>query len=130
MTVLLTTPNSPVSTELAKLTDIAWAAGLIEGEGCFTLHSDMKRPYFLLDMTDKDVLERFQEVFPNTNLRGPYKHKNKEHHKPRWRVDAYGDACVYIMQSVYPYMFTRRKEKIDELISKDQGRAIDNNRCK
>lgn len=97
--------------------NVAWAAGLIEGEGCFTLHSDKKRPYFLLDMTDKDVLQNFQQVFPETNLRGPYSHKNKPQHKERWRIDAYGQKCVQIMEAVYPYMGTRRKLKIEELLN-------------
>lgn len=96
--------------------DIAWAAGLIEGEGCFTLHSDGKRAYFIMDMTDKDVLENFQKVFPNTNLRGPYVHKNKPHQKSRWRIDAYGDKCTEVMKAVYPYMGIRRKAKINSLL--------------
>ena len=100
----------------------AWAAGLIEGEGCFTYHSDGKRPYFLMDMTDKDVLQKFQVVFPETNLRGPYLHKNKPLHKERWRIDAYGDKCVHIMKAVYPWMGQRRKNKIDELLTHDDNR--------
>lgn len=101
--------------------NIAWAAGLIEGEGCFTLHSDGKRPYFLMDMTDKDVLEKFQVVFPNTNLRGPYIHKNKPKHKERFRIDAYGDKAIIIMKSVYPYLGQRRKARVDELLSNDNN---------
>lgn len=96
--------------------NIAWAAGLIEGEGCFTLHSDGKAPYFLMDMTDKDVLENFQKVFPNTNLRGPYLHKNKPKHKPRYRIDAYNNACKEIMQAVFPYLGLRRKAKVLEFM--------------
>lgn len=101
--------------------NIPWAAGLIEGEGCFTWHSDGKRPYFLLDMTDKDVLENFQKVFPETNLRGPYFHKNKPHTKARWRIDAYGNKCETIMDAVYPYMGYRRKDRIDDLRKKKNG---------
>ena len=104
---------------------VAWAAGLIEGEGCFTKHSDGKAPYFLMDMTDKDVLEHFQKVFPNTNLRGPYVHKNKPIHKPRYRIDAYGENCKYIMKAVFPYLGDRRKKKVleflPELESKDDN---------
>lgn len=95
--------------------DISWAAGLIEGEGCFTWHSAGKAPYFLLDMCDKDVLENFQRVFPDTSLRGPYFHKGREHYKPRFRIDAYGSKCCLIMDAVYDYMGERRKMKIDEL---------------
>lgn len=95
---------------------IAWASGLIEGEGCFTRHSQSLAPYFLMDMADKDVLEHFQKVFPNTNLRGPYVHKNKPKNKPRYRIDAYGEECKYIMRSVFLYLGDRRKKKILEFL--------------
>lgn len=98
---------------------VEWAAGLIEGEGCFTWHSDGKHPYFLMDMTDKDVLEDFQIVFPFVTLRGPYTHKNKPLHKARYRVDAFGPKAILIMKAVYPYMGIRRKAKIDEFLNDD-----------
>lgn len=94
--------------------DIAWAAGLIEGEGCFTKHTG--HPYLLLDMTDKDVIEKLYSIFPNGTIRGPYNHKNKPHHKPRWRFDAFGTKCITIMKAVYPYMCERRKQKIESLL--------------
>lgn len=93
--------------------DIAWAAGLIEGEGCFTIHTG--HPYFLIDMADKDVLEKFHKIFPNANFRGPYFHKKHPTHKPRYRVDAFGPKCREIMEAVYPYMGIRRQVKIEEL---------------
>lgn len=102
--------------------NISWAAGLVEGEGCFTYHSDGKRPYFLMDMTDKDVLEAFVTVFPFCNLRGPYLHPNRTNQKPRYRVDAYGDKCVTIMKALYPYLASRRKERIDQLLTNDNHR--------
>lgn len=95
-------------------TDIAWAAGLIEGEGCFTLHSK-HHPYFLLDMCDLDVLEKFNKIFPQSNLRGPYVDAKRPDYKNRYRVDAFGPKCIEIMNAVYPYMGTRRKEKMTEL---------------
>ncbi len=98
--------------------NVAWAAGLIEGEGCFTWHTDGRHPYFLMDMTDKDVLVNFQTVFPHVNLRGPYKHKNKPNHKDRFRVDAFGPKAIEIMKAIYPYMGARRKAKIDEFLIK------------
>lgn len=100
----------------------AWAAGLVEGEGCFTYHSDGKRPYFMMDMVDKDVLESFKEVFPFCNLRGPYLHPNRPKQKPRYRVDAYGDKCVLIMKALYPYLEIRRQARIDELLKNDNNR--------
>lgn len=97
-----------------KSEDIAWAAGLIEGEGCFTVHSK-HHPYFLLDMCDLDVLEKFHSVFPNTTLRGPYTDGKRPDYKPRYRVDAFGPKCIEIMDIVYPYLCSRRQAKITEL---------------
>jgi len=93
--------------------NIAWAAGLIEGEGCFTIHSG--HPYFLIDMCDKDVLEKFQKIFPNSTFRGPYIDVKNPQYKPRYRVDAFGPKCVEIMEAIYPYMGLRRQLKIEEL---------------
>lgn len=53
--------------------DIAWAAGLFEGEGCFTIQRSprkrangesvvYKQPVARLHMTDKDVVERFAKI--------------------------------------------------------------------
>lgn len=98
----------------SKREEYIWAAGIIEGEGCFTLHTG--QPYLLLDMTDKDVIESLKEVFPFGNLRGPYLHKNKENNKPRWRFDAYGKKAYAIAMIVFPFLKQRRQDKIKELI--------------
>lgn len=94
--------------------EVAWAAGLLEGEGCFTSHTSA--PYILLDMTDKDVIEKLHSVFPSGNIRGPYTHKTKPHNKPRWRFDAFGRKAKEIMEIVRPFMGQRRGAKIDELL--------------
>ena len=100
---------------LYKEVDLAWAAGLIGGEGCFTIHSK-KHPYLLLDTTDKDVVEKLYSIFPFGNIRGPYKHKTRPDYKDRWRFDAYGPKARNIMLYIYPYMCSRRKKKISELM--------------
>lgn len=96
---------------------VIWAAGLIEGEGCFTLHSK-NHPYFLLDMCDRDVLETFHSVFPFTNFRGPYTNPKKPKHKPRYRIDAFGPKAYALMAAVYPFLLSRRQAKIKDLFEK------------
>lgn len=93
---------------------IAWAAGLVEGEGCFTRHGNTFM--FLLDSTDKDVLENFKIVFPYVNLRGPYVNKNRPHNKPRYRIDAHGPKAVLIGKTILPYLCSRRSSKFLELL--------------
>lgn len=94
---------------------IAWAAGILEGEGCFTEHSG--HPYILVDMTDKDVIEKLHSIFPTATIRGPYTHHKKPQNKPRWRFDAFGTKAVPIMERVLPYMCSRRTEKIKYLLN-------------
>lgn len=113
--MLSITQNSHVSMVHARLVDVAWAAGLIEGEGCFTIHSK-KHPYLLVDMCDKDVIDKLHKIFPCGTVRGPYHNKNKPNHKPRWRFDAFGPKCRNIVLEVYPYMCARRRARIDELM--------------
>lgn len=101
-----------------KEVDLAWAAGLIEGEGCFTLHKGKSlHPYLLLDSTDADVIEKLHSIFPFGNKRGPYRSK-KLNHKDRYRFDAYGPKARNIMINIYPYMCSRRKLKINEIMEK------------
>lgn len=102
--------------KLYKEVDLAWAAGLIEGEGCFTIHSK-KHPYFLLDMCDKDVLEKFKTIFPFVNLRGPYTNPKRPDNKPRWRVDAFGPKCRHIIIHTYQYFGERRKAQMNNVMS-------------
>lgn len=99
----------------SKREQYIWAAGLIEGEGCFTLHTN--QPYLLLDMTDEDVIKELKEVFPFGNVRGPYYHKNKEHNKPRYRFDAYGKKAYAVAVMVFPFLKSRRQQKIVELVN-------------
>ena len=100
---------------MTKQEALCWVAGIVEGEGCFTLHSK-HHPYFLLDMCDLDVLEQVKKVFPFVNLRGPYYHRKRPHTKARYRIDAFGPKAVEIMNALYPFLKKRRQQKIDELL--------------
>lgn len=57
-------------------TDIAWAAGLFEGEGSSVATTTNGRAYLVLSLSmhprDRDVLERLQRILGG-NLHGPYK---------------------------------------------------------
>lgn len=64
--------------------NIAWAAGLFEGEGCFD-HSagTAHRPRATMSLTDRDVLERFMSAV-GVGVMGPSK-RRAAHHKEAWQ---------------------------------------------
>lgn len=51
---------------MTKKTDLAWAAGIFEGEGCFSGQFDSRRsiyyPRASVSMTDFDVVDRFARI--------------------------------------------------------------------
>lgn len=97
----------------ATETDVAWAAGLLEGEGSFLAKPGTCSPTAVCHMTDLDVLERLQGIFG-----GPiYVVTNRQAHwKPSWKWQVVGHLAADVMRQVRPYMMLRRGEVIDGLL--------------
>jgi hypothetical protein len=56
--------------------EIAWAAGLFEGEGSIT--HVYGRTQLRIHMTDFEVLERFLEIIGAGRIYGPYSRKERD----------------------------------------------------
>ena len=94
------------------LSEIAWIAGLLEGEGCFTFS---KGPNVVLSMTDKDVVERAASLMgAKVIARDPKNIKWKRIYCAR----VHGYQAIAWMLTIYSFMGERRKEKIIENIAK------------
>lgn len=99
-------------------TDIAWAAGLLEGEGCFTNRTNSPVLRVSCSMTDLDILERLQSIFGGLIHKVGRNTKHfKEHWKDVWVWSISGDLAKEAMTAVLPYMGKRRSEKINELLA-------------
>jgi hypothetical protein len=92
--------------------ELAWLAGLLEGEGSFGSDS-ADYPSVQITMTDRDVISRVARAFGSTE-RGPYKTRTPAGNSgvPVWRAHAYGNRAAGWMMTLYPLMGERRKEKI------------------
>src|SRR5215472_11663709 len=95
--------------------DIAWLAGYLEGEGCFSSHYTC---YCELQVssTDKDVIDKV------AGLIGAPVHTHKKrllnpHWKQQWITRLGGRRAVEIMKIILPYMGERRRLKMEELIN-------------
>jgi len=94
------------------MSEIAWAAGLFEGEGYLSLSGGV-RPYAGLNMTDEDVVRRFHEVIGVGSVTGPH-HGAK---KPRWtwRTTSYATFIVFA-DLVSGHLGIRRSARLAELL--------------
>ena len=100
-----------------KETDLAWLAGLLEGEGSFLKAppSSPNCPRISLEMTDKDIVERAAALMGGNaveriNLRNAL-------WKPAYRVAIKGSRAVALMRVLYPAMGARRRSQIDAALA-------------
>jgi hypothetical protein len=104
--------------------ELAWVAGLLEGEGCFfpiEYKTKGYRPYtyarVAVLMTDLDVLQRLQELTGIGHSDGPTPRKDPRH-KPIWHwVASENKESITLMRAVYPLMGERRRARIDEVLA-------------
>lgn len=98
---------------------VAWLAGLLEGEACFSIGTrkikgkEYKRVCIQLVMTDEDVMLRAANMLGATCRPEPWR---KLSTKPTWRANVYGSKAIGWMMTIYQFMGERRQEKIRECI--------------
>lgn len=109
---------------------LAWTAGLLEGEGSFSTYGSGNTPRIAASSTDKDVLE--QLVFFAGGRIYPLK-KRKSHWKDAWVWVLTCDEAVSLMQNLLPWLGKRRKQRVVECLqiveeTKNKRKAIQRQR--
>ena len=97
--------------------DLAFAAGLFEGEGWFTL-SRSKKPYpiMAIDQNDREPLDRFVRAMDLGHVNGPYGPYGVEK-QPSFRWQVSGSEQVRRASSlIYEWLSTRRRNRPEEVL--------------
>ena len=104
--------------EINQMTEyqIAWLAGLLEGEGSFQTY---RRPntYFCvyLGSTDRDLVETVYIIVGAGTMK---EKKVKGNRQPQWYWAIYGkDKVRSLALAIYPYMHSRRQQQIDHILT-------------
>jgi len=92
--------------------DIAWLAGLLEGEGCFRYRTT---PTIQFAMTDKDVVGRAAGLLGAASVR--FRKPQAAHHKPQYEVSIHGQLAAEWMMTLYVLLGARRRGKIREILA-------------
>lgn len=102
--------------------DIAWAAGLFEGEGCISLYSqprkvveDYKKLYLSMKMTDKDIMERFAEIVGGSVRKHHTPSMKKGNHKVQWIWTVFNEEAERVAMLLLPFLGERRTSKFWEV---------------
>ena len=106
-----------------SITDWAWIAGLLEGEGCFGVQDGYCRIY--LNMTDEDVVSKFARLLDG-NLRTQDMSKYNPKAKLSYRVTiSHRDKVASILTAIFPFMSARRRESIKAMVDAFKAKNYD-----
>jgi hypothetical protein len=90
--------------------EVAWAAGLFEGEGCFDSSPSMAfRPRASMSLTDYDVILRFHEIVGVGKI--CVIPPRKEIHKIAWQWYTNSDEFFHVYELFKSYLGVRRNER-------------------
>ncbi len=100
--------------------EIAWAAGLFEGEGCIVLRAK-RAAELTVGMTDRDVIDRFHRVVGAGYVLTESRTKDGHKTLHRWMCGKSADVRA-VLAAFLPYFGARRAEKATEVLA----RLVDN----
>lgn len=93
--------------------DIAWMAGLLEGEGYFCcLNSGLG---VRLVMTDEDIVKRFAQLWA---VMPRQLSKRADHHKIPFLVSLPSQKAAQCMRLIRPFLGRRRLQTVDDCLQK------------
>lgn len=96
--------------------DLLWIAGLLEGEGSFTVHKTGAQ--IQCQMTDKDVIHKLHAVTGVGQVNEPRLPTGNGGTRPFWRWGVYRRLEVEALSTaLYLYMGERRQKQIDAVLA-------------
>ena len=106
-----------------KETDLAWAAGIIDGEGCISI--DKNRPsagnrlrnvnYKLnlrLNMVHKPTIEKLHNMFNVGFIQCITKRKYARTRREQWGWSVTGDRATWVLEMILPYLYTKKTQAL------------------
>jgi hypothetical protein len=100
---------------MATRAEIAWAAGLFEGEGCIT---EVNGSFAVkVNNTDEWVVLRLAQIMGFGFVYGPYRNSEADGHRRKrfWVWTSFEEAALDTMQILSPWLSPRRLRRAHEL---------------
>jgi len=109
---------------------IPWAAGILEGEGCFSLFRRPDKPHLTTcaihcEMTDEDTVNDLQKALGVGKI---YYRSNEKRgkRKPSWILSIQKEKEVFnTLLRVMPFLKSRRLEKARELFDAIESKGLE-----
>ena len=104
---------------------VAWASGLLEGEGSFVIHKT--GAHVSCTSTDEDVIRTLRSLLGVGSIGGPY---DRSPNKAEWRWGVYARNEVRaVLAVVRPWLGERRTTQIDKVLAHLDSTERDEPEC-
>lgn len=104
---------------MATELEVAWAAGLWEGEGCFSLSRVRNRvqPQAVISSVDEDVIVKFHKIveFGAVRVREPIEGRSAKQVAYVWSTSSIGNFKRLVLM-FWPYLGERRRARALEVM--------------
>lgn len=100
-----------------EIRNLAWAAGLFEGEGCITMNKLNKQKKLSLGTTDEDICQKFASIVKIGHIYGPRNIVIRDVlFKPVWEwVCSSPNDARQLLSLFRPYLGQRRLKRAREV---------------
>lgn len=106
---------------MISVKELYWAAGYIEGEGCFNIYKTV--PSIQVAQVQKQPQERLVSLFGGKLRLEP---SRKPKWNPAWKWKISNHKAVSIMMTLYPLLSPKRQAKIREILAVWKLSPVDN----
>jgi hypothetical protein len=102
--------------------ELGWAAGLLEGEGIFTIKKGKRKygssctPAVRVVSTDRDVIDRRHELVPAGGVREPTRKTKGGKQTYSWSLQN-TEAVLVLLVVAFPLMGEGRQNRLREILS-------------
>ena len=100
---------------MSRESDLGWAAGIIDGEGCIQLYRTTGTRgvgwvlRVMVNNTSLVMLNRLQEVFGDGTIR-PHRIPTNPRHRPTWSWSVAAKKAETALRLIEPYLVNKREE--------------------
>lgn len=102
--------------------DLAWAAGFIDGDGCFTGAGHKSHRSLAVQQVEREPLDRLVAILGVGRVIGPVRN-NGFGSRPQWRYNLYAARNLRLaMECLWPFLSGPKREQIRRLF--ESARAI------
>lgn len=97
--------------------ELNWLAGLLEGEGCFSIRDTLRNKGLGVScsMTDKDVIDKIHSLVGFGSIFTVSSRQINHQIQYKWNSSKRNDV-VWLIEQLLPFMGERRSNKIQEML--------------